>query len=507
MPIDILEAEGIDPKKFYEYKKKPIDILEKEGIDSSEFDSLPIKVLKTIKGMPYDALQGALGIPQGILNGAASILNLPLELIGSNKFRFKAPHVPGFNEESLVGKITSSLSSFIPSMALVEPLSLVKAASLIPKYKNLFSAGKILSKDNYSLNPIVKGGVVGTLSTDGNLDERFIGGSIGAGIPILGKGIEKFSKDFYKLSPNILSKNLYEKINDGLKGTNGLNKQVARSVLKNFYENKKTGVDLFKNFLNESELKGFDKNVNKLNPESKYIKENYNLSKLLEKLEEEKTLQKYIYNFRDNPSIHNAHELQSILFKEKNSILRNPNSTRTELRELAPLLEEAREHTLNSIENSIKSDKNLSKLFKSARDYWRENVVPYSDTRKVVLMQKGGNFPKNMINFLENDDEFGRFDKIRKDISSNSDQANKLLALHLSEIINKDTKGNVSIDAKKLLSHYSKLSDNIVDIIPKETINEISNIEKNKKIIDRLKNVSLFGAGLAGFNKIKNLKG
>lgn len=279
---------------------------------------------------------------------------------------------------------------------------------------------------------------------------------------------------------------------------------VLADIRKSFRTARDTARGEYKNILSDAENLGYSKSVTKAIPGisiagkgSKFVN-----SPLFSGFEDDitpttKKLKNALSSFKDNPSLGNAHGLQSALGSEGSSLSSSADGA---MRLQGGQLGLARNALKNDITNTLDKygDGDISKRYGNASDFYKSNVAPYLEnalTRKVALRKglKEVN-PESILNALKKDDASTNI--IKNNLSDRS--RNILLGNALKTAVRQTPKGKRIVNPLKLLAAHSNLDNKgLNEFITPESSDVMNTIENQLSTSEKLKKTAKRATWLA----------
>ena len=215
---------------------------------------------------------------------------------------------------------------------------------------------------------VAEGLVSGALMGENDEGGRIGGAAMGAAVPLAGKAIQSLSK--------LKSSNIAKNVTEGYtKATNESSKQ-------------------FKDVFKAANERGVGTLSNKFNAKFNLLKKTGD-KKYLHALEE----------FYKNPTLANAHEAQSNLAKYAYKIGKADNALDRRAKEEATRLSnKIREKMFNKFHKTGNLD--LALKYNDARQFYKEGVTPYLNSKAFQKLQSGELRPKNFANKIQEDEAF-----------------------------------------------------------------------------------------------------
>lgn len=345
---DEFEKYRVEPDEFEQYhssnypQEKEKSWLEKAGNLADKFN----------KGVEATGLPAAAGgFYQGVGDVGASLGNVIARPLGHP---IPHPEFRKYFDNSLASSIgfgAGELGSQIPLYAsgagFLGKLGLGAEAGLSGKAIQGLLAGSLLGEDK-------EGG-------------RKLGAALGAGMPIAGAAI---------------------------KGLSGLrSKKIADKVLTGFANTEKHYGKEFSSIFNESRMRGI-----------KHLEKVPSKMELLKKGGEKNYLQA-LKDFNNHPTIENAHSAQSDLAKYVSRIGKPANKLERDARNEAKRLSETiREKMSSHLVETGNPD--LAMRYNQARHGFKEDVVPYMNSKVIKNMKEGNIRSKHFAKKIAEDERF-----------------------------------------------------------------------------------------------------
>lgn len=442
------------------------------------WENLVQKPVEQTANAPIDLVLGA---GDAVRNNMAKILNLAS---GSNIPLVKSSEGTYYN----AGNVAGEFGSFIGAGGLAEGLPVVgNLASGLDKIPHVGSA----------LKRILGAGAYGYATEPENRNSAAgWNAGLATGFEVLppaarmtGKFLDKFKPEKYA-----------EKILNDLSGGKTLEenaKELASDIRQSFKTQFKAGKKAYGGVFAEHGATPIYETDNALQSAYKTLDKEIPDSYL-------RKLSKLHQDFEQNPTLTNAHELQSQLGSEIRKLQKIDASGNLSIadRNIKQGYEEAHDAVLADIYGflSRQGDDSAAK-YKTATQNWLENVVPYYENSTIAKMAKGRiTNPKNIITTFKNPEP--HVEKVLQDLGM--DANNKILYAELGKL-------NSNLNAQNLNKAIADLDkEGLGSYATPKLINEAKILNKrikNSSFADKAigataVTAAAFGLGHSGFDSL-----
>ncbi len=468
----------------------------------------------------------ASGFNQGIANIPSGVANLGIyaanKLPGVNANYVKQFDFAPNNTMSTLGEVGSffgggelgkagNLLTHIPSMSHL---------TQIPFMAKAISHATNILKESPFANKVAGNAVLGgTYASPGNEGEGMV---LGGAIPAVGETGNALSSSAKSIMENpkvhnFLSKFMPEKLADetyqGITGGKSLyetNKDLVNDIRQG-HDMRQQEANVYKDYV----MNKHGNDVIYESPDPLISTETDKSTALMNKIKSLGAGDLY-KAFESNPTLSNAHQLQSELGSMMGDLKNSPvktADTRNEISKIKSARDQLKQHMFDYLKDQDQyTAEKTADMYKRYSDLFKENVEPYLSNKKLKDIVNNGKtyvknlhdvfaHPSNTFNRFTGKEETGKVNKILQDLPQESQ--NKILALSL---------GSRPQNANSLLDKLSKAEDkgygNYLNENIKNNMNELGQRIGNKnkaKIAGKTAGVgAATGASALGMNSLYN---